>query len=209
VPIVIAGEIFFSLVFIFIFAMLALMVISVLFMPDRIQTRIRQQFSKAKMSDKEKLIKEKRYHMGARLSKPVNWRVLLSREIQRHLPDQKTEAIIRYRQLTGADVQDATQTIAYHIAYPNHVPAHFVHYELTDEQIASLHRLLRRGKRDDAHRRYQEMTGIDQFAADIGLDILEQQLSIEDEQFAVLRDIADTDVDEIQEHPVSQRERKG
>jgi hypothetical protein len=64
-------------------------------------------------AEKQKNIKEKHYHMGSRLSKPVNWRVLLSHEIQRHLPDQKTEAIIRYRQLTGADVQDATQTIAY------------------------------------------------------------------------------------------------
>jgi hypothetical protein len=139
----------------------------------------------------------------------VNWRVLLSREIQRYLPDQKTEAIIRYRQLTGADVQDATQTIAYHITYPNHVPAQFVHYELTDEQIDSIHRLLRRGKRDEAHRRYQDMTGIDQFAADIGLDILEQQLLIEEEPFATLRDIADEDDDNIQAHQASQRERKG
>jgi hypothetical protein len=160
-------------------------------------------------AEKQKNIKEKHYHMGQRLSKPVNWRVLLSHEIQRHLPDQKTEAIIRYRQLTGADVQDATQTIAYHIAYPNHVPAHFVHYELTDEQIGSLHRMLRRGKRAEAHKRYQEMTGIDQFAADIGLDILEQQLLVEEEQFATIRDVADADADEIQEQQVSHREQKG
>jgi hypothetical protein len=164
-------------------------------------------------SEKQQIIKEKRYHMGARLSKPVNWRVLLSNEIQRYLPDQKTEAIIRYRQLTGADVQDATQTIAYHIAYPNHVPAQFVHYELTDEQIGSLHGLLRKGKRDEAHRRYQEMTGIDQFAADIGLDILEQQLLVEEEQFATLRNLADAADTETQEHlsqsQVSQREQKG
>jgi hypothetical protein len=123
--------------------------------------------------------------------------VLLSHDIQRHLPDHKTEAMDRYRQLTGADAQDATQTIAYHVAYPNHVPARFVHYDLTDEQIASLHKMLRQGKRAEAHRRYQELTGIDQFAADIGLDILEQQVLIEEEQFARLHRMTDASSDEI------------
>lgn len=160
-------------------------------------------------AEKQKLIKEKHYHMGSRLSKPVNWRVLLSREIQRYLPDQKTEAIIRYRQLTGADVQDATQTIAYHIAYPNHVPARFVHYDLTDEQISSLHKMLRQGKRAQAHKRYQELTGIDQFAADIGLDILEQQVLLEEERFARLRDGADADeIQRLQDEYAAHDEKK-
>jgi hypothetical protein len=192
-----------GIVLIMLFLMLFILYLAA--MGDRKHARSNQDI------EKQKNIKEKHYHMGQRLSKPVNWRVLLSHEIQRHLPDQKTEAIIRYRQLTGADVQDATQTIAYHIAYPNHVPAHFVHYELTDEQIGSLHRMLRRGKRAEAHKRYQEMTGIDQFAADIGLDILEQQLLVEEEQFATIRDIADADADEIQEQEqqISHREQKG
>lgn len=164
-------------------------------------------------AQKQKNIKQKHYHMGSRLSKPVNWRVLLSQEIQRHLPDHKTEAMDRYRQLTGADAQDATQTIAYHIAYPNHVPARFVHYELTDEQISSLHKMLRQGKRADAHKRYQALTGIDQFAADIGLDILEQQVLSEEEHFAIIRNIADSelaesDSDEIQQQ-ILRAEKKG
>lgn len=174
-------------------------------------THLKQHMDQGSYQDteKQKNIKEKHYHMGSRLSKPVNWRVLLSQEIQRHLPDHKTEAMDRYRQLTGADAQDATQTIAYHVAYPNHVPARFVHYDLTDEQISSLHKMLHQGKRAEAHRRYQELTGIDQFAADIGLDILEQQVSSEDESFDRLRDIEDAESNEIEQIQYAAREQKG
>ncbi|GEM_PF-3081944 len=146
--------------------------------------------------EKQKNSKQKNDQTGRRHSKPINWRVLLSYEIQRCLPDHKTEAMIRYRQLTGADVQDAEQTIAYHIAHPHQVPASFRHYELSDEQIASLCKLLRQGKRTEAHTHYQALTGVDQFATDVGLDILEQDILIQDEHFTTLREIADSHVDD-------------
>jgi len=177
--------------------------------------RLKQQILRESDQDteKQKNIKEKRYHMGSRLSKPVNWRVLLSQEIQRCLPDHKTEAMDRYRQLTGADAQDAEQTIGYHVAYPNHVPARFVHYDLTDEQISSLHKMLRQGKRSEAHKRYQELTGIDQFAADVGLDILEQQVLSKEEHFAIIRNLADSELAEADSDEIQQKilraEKKG
>jgi hypothetical protein len=142
-------------------------------------TRLKQQMEGESSHDAEKQKNSKRKnYQRRRSSKPINWRVLLSHEIQRHLPDHKTAAVIRYRQLTGADVLDAEQTIAYHVAHPNQIPAHFRHYELSDEQISSLHQMLRQGRRAEAHTRYQDMTGVDEFAAEVGLDILAHDIVI-------------------------------
>jgi hypothetical protein len=174
-------------------------------------SRLKQQVGRESFQVKEKLkdSKQKRDHRGRRPSRPINWRVLLSQEIQRCLPDHKTEAIIRYRQLTGADVQDAEQTIGYHIAYPNQVPANFRHEGLSDEQILSLYQMLRHGKREEAHKQYQAITGLDQFAADVGLDVLEQDVLIQEEYFASLRNVVDAKSGEVQSDQYVPRDQKG
>src|SRR5688500_4916015 len=53
----------------------------------------------------------------------INWPVLLSDEIQECLPDNKAEAITRYRKQADVEQQQAEKAIEYSIAFPDVVPA--------------------------------------------------------------------------------------
>ena len=113
----------------------------------------------------------------------MDWDVLLSDEIQMLLPDQKIEAIKRYREQTGVGLKEAKDAIEEYMLNPEDVPAKIRRYDLVEQQSDGIRDLLRAGKRDEARKTYQAFTGVDQFTANEAIDALEQEVRMEVDRY--------------------------
>lgn len=111
----------------------------------------------------------------------LNWEVLLSPEVQACLPYNKAEAIKIYQERTNVGLQEAMAAVEYAAAHPEPAPSMRVVEILNKvrQESNGLRNLLREGKRDEALKTYQALTGVDQFEANKAVNALEEDIRME------------------------------
>jgi ribosomal protein L7/L12 len=95
----------------------------------------------------------------------VDWNAIADQELQSYLPQQKINAIKRYRELTGCGLKDAKDAVEYAIAYPEGIKkAKFSSKEL-DTDGAGVRDLIADGRIDEAIDVYAAFMGVDEYTA--------------------------------------------
>lgn len=109
----------------------------------------------------------------------LNWNALADDELQSYLPGRKINAIKRYRDLTGADLKTAKQSIEYIIANPEALAKAKnkltnAASRLADQAGDGVRDLIAEGKFDEAIRVYAQFMGVDQFTARDAIEQLQR-----------------------------------
>lgn len=100
------------------------------------------------------------------LPEQMDWDALADSDLQASLPNRKINAIKRYRELTGAGLREAKDTIDYVIANPDALSKRKSGMAgLAAEGGAGLRDLIAEDRLDEAVRVYAQFMGVDQFTA--------------------------------------------
>lgn len=103
--------------------------------------------------------------------------VLTDEELQSYLPDQKIEAIKRYRELTGHGLKLSKDVVEYMIANPN---AKKIKTGLAaDTRGAGVRDLVLEGRYDEAVAIYEAFMGVDKFTAQEAIRDLRREINAE------------------------------
>jgi ribosomal protein L7/L12 len=122
----------------------------------------------------------------------IDWNAIADEELQSYLPDNKINAIKRYRELTGMGLKEAKDAVEYAIAHPDDAKKGRALMG-TDTGGAGVRDLIADGKIDEAIRVYAAFMGVDEFTAKDAIAQLQEELNAENR----LSD--DGGMDEVQE----------
>lgn len=111
------------------------------------------------------------------VSKHIDWSAINDAELQSYLPDKKINAIKRYRELTGAGLNEAKVAIEYVIAHPDAKKRK--HGLSANTDGAGIKDLLLEGRIEEAVEVYSAFMGVDEFTARDAIADLERELSAE------------------------------
>jgi ribosomal protein L7/L12 len=95
----------------------------------------------------------------------LDWNALADAELQSHLPQMKIEAIKRYRELTGAGLQEAKAAIEYAIVHPEQLAQKGHVSRIVDTDGAGVRDLIAAGRIAEAVKIYAAFMGVDEFTA--------------------------------------------
>lgn len=115
---------------------------------------------------------------SAYTAESIDWNAIADAELQSYLPDNKINAIKRYRELTGVGLKEAKDAVEYAIAHPESAKKGRSSME-ADTGGAGVRDLIAEGRIEEAVTVYAAFMGVDEFTARDAVANLERQLNAE------------------------------
>jgi ribosomal protein L7/L12 len=112
----------------------------------------------------------------ANMAKDIDWDAIADEELQSYLPNNKINAIKRYRELTGEGLKEAKDAVEYAIAHPEKKGRGGLN---ANTGGAGVRDLIVEGRVDEAVTVYAAFMGVDEFTAKDAVLELERQLTAE------------------------------
>lgn len=107
----------------------------------------------------------------------MDWNALADAELQGYLPQQKINAIRRYRDLTGASLKASKHAVEYIVAHPDALQKRKRHLaDLDSADGAGLRDLIAAGHIEEAEQVYAKFMGVDQFTAQVSVERIQQAM---------------------------------
>jgi ribosomal protein L7/L12 len=110
--------------------------------------------------------------------KGIDWDALADAELQSYLPNNKINAIKRYRELTNVGLKEAKDAVEYAIAHPESAKKGRSGLDVNTGG-AGVRDLILEGRIDEAVTVYAAFMGVDEFTAKDAVANLERQLNAE------------------------------
>jgi ribosomal protein L7/L12 len=130
---------------------------------------------------------------SATIAKDVDWDAIADEELQSYLPNNKINAIKRYRELTGEGLKEAKDAVEYAIAHPEKRGRGGLN---ANTGGAGVRDLIVEGRINEAVTVYAAFMGVDEFTAKDAVLELERQLTAEnrlsDDGMDTVRDLLDS-----------------
>jgi ribosomal protein L7/L12 len=130
----------------------------------------------------------------ANMAESVNWDAIADAELQSYLPENKINAIKRYRELTGEGLKEAKDAVEFAMAFPDGVKKGRSGLD-ANTGGAGVRDLITEGRITEAVTVYAAFMGVDEFTAKSAIAELERQLSaknrLSDDGMDSVRDLLD------------------
>lgn len=111
-----------------------------------------------------------------------DWDALQDDELQSYLPDNKINAIKRYRELTDLGLKEAKDAIDYIVANPDAIhKSKSAASRLVDTEGAGIRDLIAEGRFDEATDVYAAFMGVDLFSARNAIRAMAHEMGLDDE----------------------------
>lgn len=119
-----------------------------------------------------------RKELSTEIIEGIDWDAIADAELQSYLPDNKINAIKRYRELTGQGLKEAKDAVEYAIAHPESAKKGRSGLD-ADTGGAGVRDLIAEGRIAEAVTVYAAFMGVDEFTAKAAIVELERQLNAE------------------------------
>ena len=114
----------------------------------------------------------------ANMAEAIDWDAIADAELQSYLPNNKINAIKRYRELTGQGLKEAKDAVEYAIAHPDSAKKGRSGLDVNTGG-AGVRDLILEGRIAEAVTVYAAFMGVDEFTAKDAIAELERQLNAE------------------------------
>jgi len=125
----------------------------------------------------------------------VDWDAIADAELQSYLPNQKINAIKRYRELTDVGLKEAKESVEYAMRNPEGRKKSRSPRRIVDTDGAGVRDLIAEGRIEEAIDIYASFMGIDEYSARDAINEMRRELEVgsrlSDDNFDTVRDLVE------------------